>query len=81
MSHVGFCYPFNFSGHPGLTVPSGLTDSGLPSGVQFVARRHDDALLVATAGALHEALLAASGGGGGVGLVAPPPAFAQAAKL
>ncbi|WP_280537117.1 amidase [Halopenitus sp. POP-27] len=42
--------PFNFSGHPVGAVPAGLTDEGLPVGMQVVGRRHaDDVVLAASA--------------------------------
>ena len=42
--------PFNFSGHPVASIPAGLTDDGLPVGVQIVGRRHaDDDVLAASA--------------------------------
>jgi amidase len=39
--------PFNVSGQPAATLPAGLDDDGLPIGVQLVARRGQDALLLA----------------------------------
>jgi aspartyl-tRNA(Asn)/glutamyl-tRNA(Gln) amidotransferase subunit A len=40
-------YPFNFSGHPAAVIRSGLGEKdGCPTGVQFVGRRHADALLL-----------------------------------
>jgi aspartyl-tRNA(Asn)/glutamyl-tRNA(Gln) amidotransferase subunit A len=35
----------NFSGHPSLTVPCGLSRRGLPVGIQLVARQWDEAML------------------------------------
>ena len=43
---VGYCYPFNFSGHPACVLRCGFSDASLPVGVQFVAERHHDALLL-----------------------------------
>jgi amidase/aspartyl-tRNA(Asn)/glutamyl-tRNA(Gln) amidotransferase subunit A len=51
---IGWCltYPLNFSGHPAISVPAGLTPEGLPVGLQIVGRRHDDATVLAVAAAL-----------------------------
>jgi aspartyl-tRNA(Asn)/glutamyl-tRNA(Gln) amidotransferase subunit A len=35
--------PFNVTGHPALSVPTGLTTAGLPIGVQIVGRSFDEA--------------------------------------
>jgi aspartyl-tRNA(Asn)/glutamyl-tRNA(Gln) amidotransferase subunit A len=43
---IGYCYPFNITGHPAASVPCGLDRSGLPIGMQIVADRlHDDLVL------------------------------------
>jgi amidase/aspartyl-tRNA(Asn)/glutamyl-tRNA(Gln) amidotransferase subunit A len=38
---IGWCltHPFNFTGHPAASVPAGLSESGLPVGLQVVGRR------------------------------------------
>jgi len=38
--------PANIAGYPAISIPAGLTPSGLPVGVQAIARRHEDALLL-----------------------------------
>lgn len=35
-------WPFNFTGHPAITIPCGLDSQGLPIGLQIVGRRNDD---------------------------------------
>ncbi|GGE21281.1 amidase [Aureimonas endophytica] len=41
-----FTYPFNMTGQPAVSVPCGFDAGGLPIGVQFVAARfHDDLVL------------------------------------
>ena len=39
MHVVAFTYPFNLSGHPACTVRAGFTAEGLPVGLQLVAER------------------------------------------
>jgi len=39
----------NVSGHPALALPAGLSASGLPIGVQLIARRGEEGLLLAIA--------------------------------
>jgi len=38
--------PANLSGYPAVSIPAGLSASGLPIGLQAYARRHEDALLL-----------------------------------
>jgi Asp-tRNA(Asn)/Glu-tRNA(Gln) amidotransferase A subunit family amidase len=52
---IAFTAPFNFSGHPAATVRAGFTDSGLPAGLQIVAPRHADALVLRAAHAYEQA--------------------------
>jgi amidase len=47
-----FTAPFNVSGQPAITIPWGKTSTGLPIGVQLVARRGNDRLLLALAARL-----------------------------
>ena len=46
MAFVAFTYPFNLSGHPAATVRAGLTDAGLPAGLQIVGPRHREDLVL-----------------------------------
>jgi Asp-tRNA(Asn)/Glu-tRNA(Gln) amidotransferase A subunit family amidase len=52
---VAFTYPFNLSGHPAATVRVGLTDTGLPAGLQIVGPRHRDDLVLKAAHAYEQA--------------------------
>src|SRR6185295_9108817 len=52
---VAYTYPFNFSGHPAGTVRAGFTDAGLPAGLQIVAPRHRDDLVLQAAYAFEQA--------------------------
>ncbi len=47
---------FNMSGHPAITVPTAMSESGLPIGVQLVARHGSDPLLVSLASELERRL-------------------------
>jgi len=49
-----FGYPFNVSGQPAMSLPLGMTQSGLPIGIQIVARQGDEATLLALATVLEQ---------------------------
>ena len=50
-----FTYPFNMTGQPAASVPCGFTRAGLPIGLQIVAARHRDALVLQAAHAYQQA--------------------------
>lgn len=50
-----FTYPFNMTQQPAATVPVGTDGDGLPVGMQLVAARHRDDLVLRAAHALYEA--------------------------
>ncbi|WP_151476470.1 amidase [Streptomyces albicerus] len=50
-----FTYPFNMTQQPAATVPVGVDREGLPVGLQIVAARHRDDLVLRTAHALYAA--------------------------
>ncbi|GAB2545613.1 Asp-tRNA(Asn)/Glu-tRNA(Gln) amidotransferase subunit GatA [Brachybacterium huguangmaarense] len=54
--------PANLAGVPGISLPSGLAEEGMPAGIQFLAPAFADARLYEVGGAL-EALLEESWGG------------------
>ncbi|MER5882772.1 amidase [Streptomyces sp. NPDC001941] len=54
-----FTYPFNLTQQPAATVPCGVDRDGLPVGVQIVAARHRDDLVLRAAHALYESGAAA----------------------
>jgi aspartyl-tRNA(Asn)/glutamyl-tRNA(Gln) amidotransferase subunit A len=58
-----FTYPFNMTQQPAASVPVGTDGDGLPVGLQLVAARHRDDLVLRTAHTLYEA---------GVAGIAPP---------
>lgn len=66
-SWTPYTYPFNMTQQPALSLPCGLTGSGLPVGIQLIGARFED-LLVVRAGAALEAAL-----GQAVGQAVPPP--------
>jgi aspartyl-tRNA(Asn)/glutamyl-tRNA(Gln) amidotransferase subunit A len=55
-SWTPFTYPFNLSQQPAASVPCGLTQAGLPAGLQIVGPRLGDALVLRAAFALQEAI-------------------------
>ena len=52
---VVFTYPFNLSGHPGASVRAGFTDSNLPCGLQIVAERYREDLVLQASHAYEQA--------------------------
>ncbi|MFE0252483.1 amidase [Streptomyces sp. NPDC059010] len=50
-----FTYPFNMTQQPAASVPVGTDGTGLPIGLQLVAARHRDDLVLRAAHALYEA--------------------------
>ena len=55
--HYEMTFPFNMiSACPALSVPSGFTAAGLPTGLQIARQRHGDALVLRIGAALEAAL-------------------------
>lgn len=49
-----FTYPFNMSGHPAASIPSGWTSDGLPIGMQIIGQRFDEATVLQASKAFEE---------------------------
>ncbi len=54
--HMAFTHPFNVTGHPALSLPLAVSPTGLPVGVQLVARLGREDLLLRAGSALERAL-------------------------
>ena len=54
-SWTPFTYPFNMTGQPGLSVPCGFDQQGLPIGLQLVGARYNDALVMRAGHAYQQA--------------------------
>jgi amidase len=52
---LAFTYPINCTGQPAISLPGGLSDGGLPIGIQLIGRMGDDYGLLALAGAFEQA--------------------------
>jgi amidase len=52
---VALTWAFNISGHPAIAIPAGMTSAGEPVGLQLIARRHQEADLLAVAAAAEHA--------------------------
>ena len=48
---IRFTRPFNFTGHPAISLPCGFTPAGLPVGLQLVGRPFDEAMVLRAADA------------------------------
>ena len=53
---ITFTAPFNYSGHPTITLPAGLADSGLPKSFQLVGGALGEPTLIHAGSAYEEAL-------------------------
>jgi len=49
---LALTWPFNWTGHPAASVPAGVTDDGLPVGMQVVGRRYEDDTVLAASAAV-----------------------------
>jgi Asp-tRNA(Asn)/Glu-tRNA(Gln) amidotransferase A subunit family amidase len=54
---IGWCmtFPINFTGHPAISLPAGLTPEGLPIGLQIIGRRHADESVLSLASRFEQA--------------------------
>ena len=50
-----YAFAWNVVGWPGISVPAGLTSSGLPIGAQLLGRENDEATLLSLAGSVERA--------------------------
>ena len=55
LSWTPFTYPFNITGQPAASLPCGLSDDGLPVGLQIVGRWRDDVTVLRAAAAFEAA--------------------------
>ena len=53
-SWMTYTYPFNMSGLPAASIPSGWTNSGLPIGMQIVGKRYDEKTVLQVSTAFEE---------------------------
>ena len=53
---IGFCETFfaNFAGNPAASIPAGLTNDGLPVGIQAIGRRYRDEDVLAVSRTLEQ---------------------------
>ena len=55
-AHARFAYFFNLTGHPAMSLPSGWHSSGLPMGVQLIARPFEEVTLLRAGDTIERAL-------------------------
>ncbi len=53
---VAYCAPFNVTGQPAISVPTNISPSGLPIGIQLVSGAWREDLLLSVAGQLEQAM-------------------------
>ncbi len=62
-----FTVPASLAGLPGISVPAGLSATGLPLGLQLIGRAFDEETVLRTAGVLEDAAAFDARPGRGVG--------------
>lgn len=73
-----YTLPFNLTGQPAASIPCGMTEAGLPVGLQLVAARHRDDLVLRASRAFEQAQPAAwPDRRVEAALAGPPPPLAQ----
>ena len=55
-NYIKFTAPFNYSGHPCLSLPVGLTSAGVPKSVQLIAKHFHESDLIEVGHQLEQAL-------------------------
>jgi len=56
VANGAYTMPFNYSGHPAVVIPVGLTQQGLPIGLQIVGKRWREMELLTIAGQIEDIL-------------------------
>ncbi|MDQ1360125.1 MAG: amidase [Acidimicrobiaceae bacterium] len=56
LNWVQFTYPFNMTRSPAASICAGLTETGLPVGLQLIGPQHGDLVVLRSAAALEEAI-------------------------
>jgi amidase len=56
LAYIPFTYPFNITGQPGISLPLGWSNEGLPIGVQLVGQPYAESLIIALAAQLERAV-------------------------
>lgn len=56
LAFISFTYPFNMTGQPAISIPTGLSRDGLPVGVQLVGRPGEDSSVLAVAAQVERAI-------------------------
>ena len=51
---IAFTFPFNLTGHPAASIPSGFSSEGLPIGMQIVGNRFNELLVLQVSKAFEE---------------------------
>ena len=56
LAYIPFTYPFNITGQPGISLPLGWSNEGLPIGVQLIGQPYAESLIIALAAQLERAV-------------------------